>query len=330
MLRTLLIILFITSIFRADAMEQALCKIPTAVEAFYALNGSSISECTLSTLSTDVYALGPLLIGTLGVTGACLLYECLRYPTEQLQNYRRRSDTLILIPFLLRKGGNPFKCVEVEDHQLINDATLNNAQEDEEQVTLCAAIHRAAHSANLDLLKLYLKHKSSEDDIDIKNNFGETALLLACCTQAITTRKCIALLIKHGACLQATNYRGLSALHYAAYNRCQDALTTLLKEGADVHATDFKGNTPLHYAARASFSNGCILLFQYGAFPDVLNHEKKTPLQSTFVMIAPEILRCAHTQRQAILSPENPCLNAALPKEINIMHRLMMRELGLK
>ena len=91
-----------------------------------------------------------------------------------------------------------------------------------------------------------LKHNP---DINLKNRFGETALMHACARD---------------------------------FEIMEQVQLTLLEQGANVAAADKNGDTALHYAARNGDRNGaktlCDMLLEFGAVANVVNNAGQTAL----------------------------------------------------
>ncbi|UCC44472.1 MAG: ankyrin repeat domain-containing protein [Candidatus Zixiibacteriota bacterium] len=78
--------------------------------------------------------------------------------------------------------------------------------------------------------------------------------------------------------LNATDGRGYSPLHKAAYNNHLDIAEYLLSQGADVSAASANGSTPLHGAASYGHIDVVRLLLDAGAGLDIANAGGYTPL----------------------------------------------------
>ena len=87
-------------------------------------------------------------------------------------------------------------------------------------------------------------------------------------------------LLDAGTDVNARDYIGYSALHYAAQNYLPEMATLLIAHGADVDAEDQYGNTPLWRATFDSKGRGELItiLLKAGADRNHLNKKGKTPL----------------------------------------------------
>ncbi len=97
--------------------------------------------------------------------------------------------------------------------------------------------------------------------------------------KAVSYADFAALLLAHGADLEATDGRGRTAL----YQQWGDDFRFLLDAGADVHARDNARNTPLHAMAALGAEAECRLLVERGAEINAANLQGETPLDAAIV-----------------------------------------------
>jgi ankyrin repeat protein len=92
-----------------------------------------------------------------------------------------------------------------------------------------------------------------------------------------------ALLITHGADVNARSNSGNPPLIEAAARNYTDLAAFLIQNGADVNAQNAKGDVPLHWAAHAGSLETARVLLQHGANPNVRNQDGNTPLSIAVV-----------------------------------------------
>lgn len=133
-------------------------------------------------------------------------------------------------------------------------------------------LHIASANGNRDLVALLLKHGA---DINAKSNNGDTAL-----TKSAKDNKEIALfLVDHGANVSYASFpNGHTALHWAAAHNNPKLATRLLQDGADVNVANRNGRTPLHTAAEQNSKEVIDLLIEHGANVNALNVANESPL----------------------------------------------------
>jgi len=104
---------------------------------------------------------------------------------------------------------------------------------------------------------------------------GVTPLHLA---SALDRADMIALLIAHGAWVDAPSAGGFTPLHWAAAENATNALQKLIASGADMAAVTDSGITPLHWAASRNATNSVRLLIQAGLAVASHTESGQTPL----------------------------------------------------
>jgi hypothetical protein len=116
----------------------------------------------------------------------------------------------------------------------------------------------------------------SVEDIDSKDEYGNTLLLLAC---QYRCEDLVRIMLNKGADPNALNLSGACGLHFACYRESASYNVTkiLLQNGAnpDVAESTF-GCTPLHYCAGAGDIEFCKLLLAYGAQIDAYDYYNYT------------------------------------------------------
>lgn len=106
-------------------------------------------------------------------------------------------------------------------------------------------IFQAVERGDLDEVRRYLDENGLRDD---RNEHGQTLLM---CSARNSWPKVVALLIQHGAQVNAVDAAGCTALHAAAAAGSVDSTRLLLAAGANVKATDNNGRTALRCATDA-------------------------------------------------------------------------------
>ena len=107
---------------------------------------------------------------------------------------------------------------------------------------LFAAVYRRQH----EVVEFLLEKKV---DIHTTNKYGNTCLHVASAS-GFGSDLISKLLLANGANCNTKNDAGQTPAHYAAHSGQPVALETLLKHGADIMITDFKGYTVLHSATQ--------------------------------------------------------------------------------
>ena len=104
------------------------------------------------------------------------------------------------------------------------------------------------NSTNDELLRVL--HKIVDDGVmlDIRNEYGDTALILATKHKSQNVQS-IEELLKFGAQVNIANNEGKTALHYTCELKRTYVSYCLLEYGADCNMQNLAGNTPLHFAA---------------------------------------------------------------------------------
>ena len=116
----------------------------------------------------------------------------------------------------------------------------------------------------------------SVEDIDSKDEYGNTLLLLAC---QYRCEDLVRIMLNKGADANALNSSGACCLHFACYRESAsiNVAKILLKSGADPDVAESTfGCTPLHYCAGTGDVDFCKLLLSYGAQINALDYYNYT------------------------------------------------------
>jgi ankyrin repeat protein len=124
-----------------------------------------------------------------------------------------------------------------------------------------SALHHAAYRGALGMVNVLL---SAGADVDIRNVRGETPLMWACKTDALTLA---VTLLDRGADPVARDHVGLQPLHHAAERGQILIMDALLLRGAPVTAVDGKDKSALHWACYADQTRAVEWLLQEGVDP---------------------------------------------------------------
>ena len=132
----------------------------------------------------------------------------------------------------------------------------------------------AAGQGNTEIAGLLVAHGARAD---LKDNEHTTALYRAVNSGKV---KVVQLLLAHGANPNERNPQNYPLLIIATVgnNSDPDMAAAFLKAKADVNATDFSGQTALHYAARDGRKDLAEMLLTAGADPNLRSHDGQTPL----------------------------------------------------
>jgi ankyrin repeat protein len=122
-------------------------------------------------------------------------------------------------------------------------------------------------------------------DINAKNHMGWPPLVYACRGDNGEHPDEVQTLLDLGADIDVRNYKGKTALHYAAKAGFLKVINLLIEKGATVDATDQDGETPLFEAIRSTIKDGekqraaLEALLVKGANPNLRNQKGLTVLQ---------------------------------------------------
>lgn len=121
-------------------------------------------------------------------------------------------------------------------------------------------LHLACDRGNLEEARRLL---AEGEELDRKDDDGETPLLAACCRP--NSAGLVAFLVGAGADVNAVNRFGIRPLHRVCILGCADIAQILVAAGADVHAVSkSRGRTPLHSVKTVALVR---LLLKAGADP---------------------------------------------------------------
>ncbi len=127
----------------------------------------------------------------------------------------------------------------------------------------------AAQTENIKLAELLLH---ADAKLDVRNNYGETAIMLA--SYHGLTEMVKQLYVK-GA---EINHSGWNPLLYAASNGHTHVMQLLLNGGAEINATSDNGTTAVMMAVRGNHYKAVSLLIENGADPRIRNEQGENAL----------------------------------------------------
>jgi uncharacterized protein len=151
-------------------------------------------------------------------------------------------------------------------------------------------------AASLSAIAVLQRHLEADPAlVDAYSPEGFTALHLP---SYYSTPECVGLLLERGAAVDAVtrNFLANMPLHAAAARAQHGNCALLLEHGADVNAKQHGGFTPLHTAAHHGDGTMTELFLEHGADPRMTNDEGKTPAELAASQGNVEIaamLRCA-------------------------------------
>lgn len=138
----------------------------------------------------------------------------------------------------------------------------------------CAALHYAALSGHVEILKALLGHKAAIDAVSLD---GRTALHFAAMKGHPLPTK---LLLDAKASYSFRGADGCSALHYAAVKGRLEVVQLFLNHQVPVDEPGRDGRTALHYAIHNNHLRAAELLLERKAKVDVEDQQGRTPLLS--------------------------------------------------
>jgi len=147
------------------------------------------------------------------------------------------------------------------------------------------ALHAAAHRGHVEIVEFLLKQGAN---VNVKDGDGYTPLHNTADSSLKSSppkkteanrNRIAALLLKHGAFVNATTIGGLTALHGAVSTNNVALVQLLLENGADPNIQTHQGMTPLHYAfsSDTGLEQVVRLLLAHGADSSIKDEYGHTP-----------------------------------------------------
>ena len=137
---------------------------------------------------------------------------------------------------------------------------------------------------NHEMIELLKTYGVAPADINAQNDMGWPPLVVACRGDNREHPIKIQRLLALGADIDVRNYKGKTALHYAAKAGLLKVINLLIEKGATIDAPDTNGETPLFDALRSTIKDGekqrasVEALLVKGANPNAENRKGLTPL----------------------------------------------------
>ena len=136
--------------------------------------------------------------------------------------------------------------------------------------TAYSQVHNKKSSIQFAVMNVLLP---SGADTNIVNDEGETILHVFCGRSGFTSQPNVRCAIQRGVILDATNTKGLTALHVAVESGEEDIACYLVEQGVTVDIQDGKGRTALHVACLKKQWKVARLLMKHGTMPAIKNHK---------------------------------------------------------
>ena len=146
------------------------------------------------------------------------------------------------------------------------------------------------------------------DDIDHKDEYGNSLLLLAC---QYSLEDLVRIMINKGGDPNATDASGASCLHYACYKETKNKniAKLLLQNGANPEVVETTyGCTPLHYAAGTGDVDFCKLLIQYGSLVSTYDYYNYTCVD--YAREARNMEAASYLQKKLLSTASNGSMNS--------------------
>jgi len=169
--------------------------------------------------------------------------------------------------------------IRENDEDAIKKALANGANIDMPYWDSFTVVHHAINVKN-ELIALYLLG-SNFSNINATDIRGETPLHRAAWNDQLMVGR---QLLTMGADIESKNFFGYTPLHLAAANGRLDIVKFLLSQGANVNAKSNVGNTPLHRAKCRGHPKVVKFLIQAGSDINIRNDKGKLPSDYTKIV----------------------------------------------
>ena len=115
-------------------------------------------------------------------------------------------------------------------------------------------------------------------ECNLRTSDASAALLRVCATPCEEQSAMVNLLLDHGACAEAKDEQGRTALHIAYESKSSTRIMSHIAIQANVNHTNHDGNTVLHVALHAADSEAVRMLLRHGANANQLDGAGQLPL----------------------------------------------------
>ena len=171
-----------------------------------------------------------------------------------------------IVQMLLQKGANVHSncilhyAVLSQNKDIVRDLIQYGIDVNETIKNQDSALHLAAEMGFKEIVQILVDSKAN---IESKSNTGNATPLIT--AAAHNNKSIVKILIKKGACVDATDHTGETSLHKAAKSGYQHIVQMLLENGANIDAQCKLLQTPLHKAALSEKEAILIHLIKHGA-----------------------------------------------------------------
>ncbi|XP_032087211.1 ankyrin repeat domain-containing protein 27 isoform X3 [Thamnophis elegans] len=128
--------------------------------------------------------------------------------------------------------------------------------------------------------KKFFRLPSNGLGVNVTNQTGLTPLHVAALHGHVDL---VALLLKHGANVEAKDVNQAGPLHFACQNGHFQVVKYLIECSVKQHKKDIYGNTPLMYACLNGYQEIAAILLQHGASVNLPNNQGNTPLHKAVI-----------------------------------------------
>ena len=199
--------------------------------------------------------------------------SCVKYLSEILSvselNRKNCSGQTALMLAVCNSQGKGSRCLQL----LIAAGADLDAQDKDGDTALILAVK----NKQVDCL-IHLVEYMSASKLNLRNNEGKTALMLAASKQGESNSRCLKLLISSGSAMDLQDEDGNTALMLAIRNKKLDAVSSLINAGAELDVEDKDSYIALMHALKTWSSESVNLLLDNEASVNQVAKSGDTPL----------------------------------------------------